>query len=110
MADLVRKIRDLAFGAFGVAIGYAGNLGVPQQNLVVLAFGLLGCAIIYFCIKDSDSGLQTLLLSVGAIAILTSKFLSAVFTLVFLIMGILLMAAMFVLGVKGIRRTATKRR
>jgi hypothetical protein len=102
MADLV-KIRDLAFGAFGLALGYAGKLGVPQQNLLVLALGLLGCAVAYFCIGKKDPGFQALILSVGAIAILTSKLFSAVFTLVFLFIGFLLMVATLVVDLREFR-------
>jgi hypothetical protein len=99
------KIRDLAFGAFGIAIGYAGNIGVPQLNLQVLGVGLLVCALAYFVAarsgdKNYDACIQTLFLSVGAIAIGTSKFLSAVFTMLFIMLGAFLIVAVSILDLK----------
>lgn len=100
------KVRDLALGAFGIAIGYAGNIGVPQSNLQALGVGLFVCALAYFVTarfgdKNYDAGIQTLFLAVGTIAIGTSKFLSAMFTMVFLILGAFLIVAVFILALTG---------
>lgn len=81
-----------AFMAFGIAIGYASNF-VPEQNLWLLTVGLSACAVVYFAIAwyrhqlNRDYGLQILLLVIAAIAPLTSRFLSAIWVVVFVALG-----------------------
>ena len=107
----------MAFGPLGLAIGYAGNIGVPQQNLLALSVGLLFFALVYFVLarfgdRNYDAGIQTLLLSVGAIAIGTSKLLSALFVIVFLVLGFVMIVAAGVLdpSVKGKVKRRTRHR
>ena len=103
----------MAFAPLGFAIGYAGNIGVPQQNLEALGVGLFVCALAYFVLayfgtKNYDASLQTLFLSIGAITIVTSRFLSALFTIVFIVIGFFLIVAVFILDLRGKHQADTR--
>ncbi len=79
--------------AFGIAIGYASGI-LPEQNLWALTIGLSGCAVAYFVFAyrqklaaSWNSALQTLALVLAALAPLTPKSLSAVWVIVFIVIG-----------------------
>ena len=81
-----------AFTAFGIAIGYASSL-LPEQNLWVLTIGLTACTVAYFVMaywRDQsawDYGWQTLILALAAIAPLTPRVFSAIWAVLFVILG-----------------------
>lgn len=80
--------------AFGIAIGYASSF-VPEQYLLVLAVGLTAFTIAYLVIAHRshdnntwrDYGLQTLILAVAAISVSTPRLLSALWAIVFVVLG-----------------------
>lgn len=83
-----------SFIAFAIAIGYASNF-LPEQNLLLLSIGLTVFATAYLVLafrsRSSaiwwDYGLQTLLLALAAITVSTPKSLSALWVIVFVILG-----------------------
>lgn len=78
-----------AFTSFGIAIGYGSNLGIPDRNLWILSVGLALCAIAFAILKNWNDSLQTLLLVTAVATLLTPRLLSAIWTIVFLLMGCL---------------------
>jgi hypothetical protein len=82
----------------GIALGYAGNLPIPEQSVLLMVAGitlaLAALVVLAILHKDSwDHVLEVLALDVGVTAFITSKTLSAFWVLVFLSLAVILSIA-----------------
>jgi hypothetical protein len=85
---------SLVMVCLGIAVGYAGNLAIPQQAVFLLIAGitLALVAFVVLAIRDKDgwdSVLDTLVLDVGAMTFITPKTLSAFWVIVFLCLAVI---------------------
>jgi len=79
----------------GIALGYAGNLAIPQQSVLVLIAGitLALAALVVLAVRHKDGWdhvLDMLVLDVGVMAFITPKTLSALWVIVFLCLAVIL--------------------
>lgn len=82
----------------GIALGYAGNLVIPQQSVLILIAGitLAVAALVVLAIRHKDGWdhvLDMLVLDVGVTAFITPKTLSAPWVIVFLCLAVILSIA-----------------
>jgi hypothetical protein len=78
----------------GIALGYAGNLAIPQQSVLIMIVGittaLILLAVLALLHKDHwDNVLDMLALDVGVAAFITPKTLSALWVIIFLSLAVI---------------------
>ena len=81
------KRMSLGLVALGIAVGYASNLGMPVEKVLMIAVVLSIGAIFFALIGAWNSVLGILVLGVAAVTLMTGTALSATFAIVFAVLG-----------------------